>query len=114
MIFEWVSHRDNFLLRQRADGLYEPHSDLVARVTVGPLQFRLVVAAESALLRRARPGRSRATLMRPKLEALPIRPRQKDDLYLMALHADGARGLAITRAYLYIRGWLIHPLTYTR
>lgn len=112
--FAWVSHRENFLLRPTADGLYEPHSDLVARVRGDGFDVRLVVIAGTARLKHARPGRARAALMRPKINDLPASPKVKDDLYLMALHADGARGLRVTKVLLRVRGCLRHLWKYQK
>lgn len=112
--FQWVSHRDNFLLRPTPEGLYQPHSDLVARVKADGLDFRLVVLANMAYLRHARPGRARATLINAKIRDLPVSPKAKDDLYLAALHADGARGIGRTKMWLRLRGRVRHLWRYAK
>jgi hypothetical protein len=104
--FEWVSHRDNFLLRMEGDGCFRPHSDLVARIRVGKLDKRLVVLADSARLRRARRGRARAALMLPQIANLPASPKDRDDLYLEALRQDGAPHRWASKLYRRVRGYL--------
>lgn len=113
MIFQWVSHRENFLLRPTADGLYETHSDMVARVSVRGLDFRMVVHAGAAL-RRVRLGRARAALLRPKIADLPISPREKDDVYIMAIRSDGAPRVWLTQLWLRLRGYATKGLKYSK
>lgn len=112
MLFSWVSNRENFLLRLTEDGAFEPHSDLVARARVDGVEYRLVVLAATARLRKARAGRARADLIRPQIRALPISPRAADTLYLMALHADGVRGRERIAAWARFRGILRHLWKY--
>jgi hypothetical protein len=109
--FYWVSARENFLLRMTLDGLYEPHSDLVARVQAEGLDRRLVVPAGTA---RLRPGRVRAALIRPLLQNIGVSPRVSDTLYLDALRQDGARRLKLTTAWVRARGYLRHLWRYDR
>ena len=112
--FKWISARENFLLRVTSDGFFEPHSDLVARVTTPGVDARLVVMAGTTRLRRARPGRARASLLRPLLSGLSISLRDKDDLYLAAIHADGAPRVGLTRVWLRLKGRLTAPLSYDK
>ena len=114
MIFNWVSHEKNFLLRLPDGGLFEPHSDLVARFKSGAIDKRLVVPAGSAMLRRVRRGRARAALMRPLIEALPVSPKDKHDAYLAALHLDRAPNVGLTRFWLRVKGIARHQWRYGR
>lgn len=112
MEFNWVSNRDNFLLRLSEDGKYDIHSDLVARVRVGDVDKRLVVYAGVGRLRKAKPGRARADLVKPLLQNVGISPKTADDLYLSALRQDGAKRVWFTATLLRLNGVLRHQWRY--
>lgn len=114
MHIEITSPIENFLLRVTQDGLYTSHSDMVAKAEVDEKQYRFVHLAGSALLRKPRPGRARADLLRPAILAAGLAPKVADDLYLDLLRNDGARRRGLTRALLRIAGRLRHQWRYDK
>lgn len=111
-MFTWVSNRENFLLRLSADGRFETHSDLVARVRVGEVDKRLVVYAGVGRLRKAKPGRARADLIKPILQSDKYSKKTADDLYLEALKQDNAKRLWLTKFILRFNGYVKHLWKY--
>lgn len=114
MEFIWVSNRDNFLLRLAEDGKYDIHSDLVARVRAGDVDKRLVVYAGVGRLKKAKPGRARADLIRPLVQNIGLSPKTADNLYLDALRQDSAKRVWLTKALLRARGYLRWQWRYGR
>lgn len=110
-----VSSRENFLLRMLDDGAYETHSDLVAKgATRSGQAFRLVMES-GARMRKPRPGRARAVLLRYVARRnAGLSPRDADDIYLEALRADRAKHIWFTKLRLRAWGLLRYQWRYGR
>lgn len=103
--FSWTTARENFLLRLDDDGGFTTHSDTVARVSVAGKDYRLVSPAGAARLKKARAGRSRADALAASINALPVRQRLRDDVYLAACRLDGHKKMSRLRLWLRMRGY---------
>ena len=91
MIFEWRSHKDNFLVRLRDDGTFETHSSLAFLFEFDRRRGRYTIPAGSNLGRRVHARRERAKLVRNFAWANGWARREVAEVYVAALRADGAR-----------------------
>lgn len=89
MMFEFVSHVDNFLLRPVDDG-FETHSDLVFRFEGRRARGRYVVPAGWNVGRKVRRRRVRAKMVREYGRLKNLCRRDLADLYAAALKAEGS------------------------
>lgn len=92
---EFITAKENFLLRLRDDGLFETHSDTVARFWAIDGSVTRLWAKDGTTLRRAKPRRARADAFRAAGAT--------DEQYLAVLAADGAKRLWLTSALLRVR-----------
>ena len=114
--FQFVTAKQNFLPRPAADDdVWEVNSDLVARVRVGKLDARLVVAPGALRFKRLpRASRARAVAIRHKIDALALSQRTKDDMFILALHEDGYPHIRLEMMRLRVLGYLRHQWRYSR
>lgn len=114
--FQFVTAKQNFLPRPASDDdVWEINSDLVARVKHGSLDVRLVVAPGALRFKRLpHASRARAASIRPRINALGLSQRVKDDLFILALHEDGYPHLRLETLKLRVLGYLRRPFTYAK
>lgn len=105
MQFQYITARHNFLLRQLPNGEFALTGDLVARVMHNGQVYRLVIPADTATLRKPKPGKARARLLKHLIYSLPESLKTRDDAYLAAIKDDHGKTNWLRRG-LRIRGYL--------